>query len=74
MTTEAHSPDRGAIAELSREEIDSFLLDGRRSWRSVIAYGGYEEIDGEEVEPAVEPPLTDSRARHRVARPQGPLR
>jgi len=110
MTTEAHSPDRGAIAELSREEIDAFLgaqriarlgchvdgltyvvpviyaydgecvysvttegqkvammrenprvcvevdeydADGRGSWRSVIAYGGYEELRGEAVERAL---------------------
>ncbi len=110
MTSEAHSPDRGAIAELSREEIDAFLrsqriarlgchvdgltyvvpliyaydgecvysvttegqkvammrenprvcvevdeydLDGRGSWRSVIAYGDYEELDGEDVELAL---------------------
>ena len=110
MTTEAHSPDRGAIQELSREEIDSFLheqriarlgchadgltyvvpviyaydgesvysvttegqkvammresprvcvevdeydADGRGSWRSVIAYGGYEELDGEDVQTAL---------------------
>ncbi len=105
-----HSPDRGAIQELSREEIDAFLgaqriarlgchadgltyvvpviyaydgesiysvttegqkvammrdeprvcvevdeydADGRGSWRSVIAYGGYEELEGEGVEAAL---------------------
>jgi len=101
-----HSPDRGAIRELSRDEIDAFLLeqriarlgchaggltyvvpviyaydgecvyavttegqkvammresprvcvevdeydaDGRGSWRSVIAYGEYEELGGDDV-------------------------
>ena len=105
-----HSPDRGAIVELSREEIDSFLraqriarlgchldgltyvvpviyaydgasifavttegqkvtmmrdnprvcvevdeydTDGRGSWRSVIAYGEYEEFGGDDVETAL---------------------
>jgi len=105
-----HAPDRSAIAELSREEIDAFLFgqriarigchvagltyvvpviyvydgecvysvttegqkvammrenanvcvevdeydtDGRGSWRSVIAQGGYEELGGDDVETAL---------------------
>ena len=101
-----HAPDRGAIAELSREEADAFLrtqrvarlgchaggltyvvpviyaydgecvhavttegqkvammrasprvcvevdeydADGRGSWRSVIAYGAYEELAGDDA-------------------------
>ena len=112
MEADRHAPDRGAIAELSREEIDSFLrvqriarlgchvdgltyvvpviyaydgesvyavttegqkvammranpqvcvevdeydTDGRGSWRSVIAQGGFEELDGDDAEQALAP-------------------
>ena len=30
-------------------EVDEYDADGRGSWRSVIAYGGYEELDGDDV-------------------------
>jgi hypothetical protein len=110
MTSDRHAPDRSAIAELSRAEIDAFLrgqrvarlgchvdgltyvvpviyvydgecfysvttegqkvammrenpsvcvevdeydTDGRGSWRSVIAQGGYEELGGDDVETAL---------------------
>ena len=110
MTSDRHAPDRGAIQELSREEIDTFLLeqriarigchvdgltyvvpviyvydgeciysvtsegqkmtmmrenpsvcvevdeydtDGRGSWRSVIAQGGFEELGGGDIETAL---------------------
>ncbi len=122
-----HAPDRGAIVELSREEIDSFLreqriarlgchaggltyvvpviyaydgecvysvttegqkvammresprvcvevdeydADGRGSWRSVIAHGGYEELGGEDVELAVAA-LRDAFGRAAPAEPRG---
>ncbi len=123
----AHSPDRGAIAELSRDEIDSFLraqriarigchvggltyvvpviyaydgesvfvvttegqkvsmlreeprvcvevdeydTDGRGSWRSVIAYGVYEELAGDDVETALAA-LRDAFGRAAPAEPRG---
>ena len=40
-------------------EVDEYDLDGRGSWRSVIAYGRYDELAGAAVEPA----LTLLRAR-----------
>jgi len=120
-----HSPDRGAIVELSRAEIDSFLrqqriarlgchLDGLTyvvpviyafdgasifvvttegqkvsmmrssprvcvevdeydtsgSWRSVIAYGDYEELEGNDVEEALAA-LRDAFGRAAPAEPRG---
>jgi uncharacterized protein len=35
-------------------EVDEYDADGRGSWRSVIAQGRYEELAGDEVEPALE--------------------
>jgi uncharacterized protein len=35
-------------------EVDEYDADGRGSWRSVIAYGSYEELSGDAVEPALE--------------------
>jgi nitroimidazol reductase NimA-like FMN-containing flavoprotein (pyridoxamine 5'-phosphate oxidase superfamily) len=35
-------------------EVDEYDADGRGSWRSVIAYGTYEELAGAAVEPALE--------------------
>ena len=34
-------------------EVDEYDLDGRGSWRSVIAYGTYDELTGDAVEPAL---------------------
>ena len=34
-------------------EIDEYDADRRGSWRSVIAYGTYEELSGDAVEPAL---------------------
>jgi len=34
-------------------EVDEYDADGKGSWRSVIAYGTYEELSGEEIEPAL---------------------
>jgi uncharacterized protein len=34
-------------------EVDEYDADGRGSWRSVIAYGAYDELAGEAIEPAL---------------------
>jgi len=34
-------------------EVDEYDTDGRGSWRSVIAYGGAEELAGDEIEGAL---------------------
>ena len=34
-------------------EVDEYDADGRGSWRSVIAYGDYEELEGDDVELAL---------------------
>jgi uncharacterized protein len=34
-------------------EVDEYDSDGKGSWRSVIAYGTYEELAGEAIEPAL---------------------
>jgi nitroimidazol reductase NimA-like FMN-containing flavoprotein (pyridoxamine 5'-phosphate oxidase superfamily) len=34
-------------------EIDEYDADGQGSWRSVIAYGTYEELSGDAVDPAL---------------------
>jgi nitroimidazol reductase NimA-like FMN-containing flavoprotein (pyridoxamine 5'-phosphate oxidase superfamily) len=34
-------------------EVDEYDVDGRGSWRSVIAEGTYEELTGEAIEPAL---------------------
>jgi uncharacterized protein len=46
-------------------EIDEYDADGRGSWRSVIAHGTSEELDGEAVEPAL------ALLRERFARSAG---
>ena len=46
-------------------EVDEYDLDGRGSWRSVIAYGTYEELAGAAVEPAL------TLLRERFARTAG---
>jgi nitroimidazol reductase NimA-like FMN-containing flavoprotein (pyridoxamine 5'-phosphate oxidase superfamily) len=46
-------------------EIDEYDVDGRGSWRSVIAHGTYEELGGEAVEPAL------ALLRERFARTAG---
>jgi uncharacterized protein len=35
-------------------EVDEYDADGNGSWRSVIAYGTYEELAGEAIEPALD--------------------
>jgi nitroimidazol reductase NimA-like FMN-containing flavoprotein (pyridoxamine 5'-phosphate oxidase superfamily) len=35
-------------------EVDEYDADGRGSWRSVIAQGDYEELTGDEIEPALD--------------------
>ena len=46
-------------------EVDEYDADGKGSWRSVIAYGSYEELAGEAVEPAL------ALLRERFARTSG---
>src|SRR6188472_3580820 len=46
-------------------EVDEYDTDGRGSWRSVIAYGRYEELTGDAIEPAL------SLLRERFARAAG---
>jgi len=47
-------------------EVDEYDIDGRGSWRSVIAQGVYEELSGEDVEPALE--LLRERFTHAAGR------
>jgi uncharacterized protein len=46
-------------------EVDEYDADGRGSWRSVIAYGTYEELSGDAIEPAL------TLMRERFARTAG---
>ncbi|HEU5216415.1 MAG TPA: pyridoxamine 5'-phosphate oxidase family protein [Gaiellaceae bacterium] len=46
-------------------EVDEYDADGRGSWRSVIAQGRYEELAGDEIEPAL------ALLRERFARTAG---
>jgi len=46
-------------------EVDEYDNDGKGSWRSVIAHGTYEELDGDAVEPAL------ALMRERFARTAG---
>lgn len=46
-------------------EVDEYDADGRGSWRSVIAHGTYEELAGDEIEPAL------ALMRERFARAAG---
>lgn len=46
-------------------EVDEYDADGKGSWRSVIAYGTYDELAGEAIEPAL------SLLRERFARAAG---
>jgi uncharacterized protein len=46
-------------------EVDEYDADGRGSWRSVIAHGTYEELAGDEIEPAL------ALMRERFARTAG---
>jgi len=46
-------------------EVDEYDTDGKGSWRSVIAHGTYEELDGDAIEPAL------SLMRERFARTAG---
>jgi uncharacterized protein len=46
-------------------EVDEYDTDGRGSWRSVIAYGSFEELSGDAIEPAL------ALMRERFARTSG---
>ena len=46
-------------------EVDEYDTDGKGSWRSVIAYGTYEELAGDAIEPAL------TLLRERFARTAG---
>ena len=46
-------------------EVDEYDCDGKGSWQSVIAYGRYRELSGEEIEPAL------ALMRERFARTAG---
>jgi uncharacterized protein len=46
-------------------EVDEYDTDGMGSWRSVIAHGTFEELAGEEIEPAL------ALMRERFARTAG---
>jgi uncharacterized protein len=46
-------------------EVDEYDADGKGSWRSVIAYGTYEELSGDAIEPAL------TLMRERFARTAG---
>jgi nitroimidazol reductase NimA-like FMN-containing flavoprotein (pyridoxamine 5'-phosphate oxidase superfamily) len=46
-------------------EVDEYDIDGKGSWRSVIAHGTYEEVSGDAVEPAL------ALMRERFARTAG---
>ena len=46
-------------------EVDEYDADGRGSWRSVIAYGTYDELSDEEIGPAL------ALLRERFARTAG---
>jgi hypothetical protein len=46
-------------------EVDEYDADGKGSWRSVIAHGSYEEVAGQEIEPAL------ALMRERFARTAG---
>ena len=56
-------------------EVDSYDTDGRGSWRSVIAQGVYEELSGDDVEPALDllrERFTRASGRAPERRPLGP--
>jgi nitroimidazol reductase NimA-like FMN-containing flavoprotein (pyridoxamine 5'-phosphate oxidase superfamily) len=47
-------------------EVDEYDRDGRGSWRSVVAYGDYEELAGEDAERVL------ALLAERFQRPRGP--
>lgn len=51
-------------------EVDEYDADGKGSWRSVIAHGTYEELAGDEIEPALE--LMRQRFARTAGRPAEP--
>jgi uncharacterized protein len=56
-------------------EVDEYDADGKGSWRSVIAYGGYEELSGDAIEPALallRERFARTSGRSPEARPLGP--
>ena len=46
-------------------EVDEYDTDGRGSWRSVIGYGNAEELAGDAIEDAFDPPPRAVRTRGR---------
>ena len=51
-------------------EVDEYDADGKGSWRSVIAHGTYEELAGDEIDPALE--LMRERFARTAGRPAEP--
>jgi len=51
-------------------EVDEYDADGKGSWRSVIAQGTYEELDGDAIEPALA--LMRERFAHTAGRAAEP--
>jgi uncharacterized protein len=51
-------------------EVDEYDADGKGSWRSVIAHGTYEEVAGDEIEPALS--LMRQRFAHTAGRSAAP--
>jgi nitroimidazol reductase NimA-like FMN-containing flavoprotein (pyridoxamine 5'-phosphate oxidase superfamily) len=51
-------------------EVDEYDTDGKGSWRSVIAHGIYEELDGDAIEPALA--LMRERFAHTAGRAAEP--
>jgi uncharacterized protein len=71
----------GRKTEMLREnprvcvEVDEYDSDGRGSWRSVIAYGTYDELAGDAVEPALSllrERFSRAAGRSAAPRPLGP--
>ena len=54
VTTEGHKVSLLRAEPRVCVEVDEYDVDGHGSWRSVIARGVYEELSGDEVEPALE--------------------
>ena len=51
-------------------EVDEYDVDGRGSWQSVIAFGAYEELEGDGVEEALAA-LREAFGRAEPAEPRG---
>jgi uncharacterized protein len=56
-------------------EVDEYDVDGRGSWRSVIAHGTYEELAGDAIQPALgllRERFARTAGREAESRPLGP--